>query len=57
VAGKAEVPIHSDPPTARALHATVEIGREVRPEHYRAVAAAIRFSDRMRQAARARGRG
>jgi flagellar biosynthetic protein FlhB len=57
VAGKAEVTIHSDPPTARALHATVEIGREVRPEHYRAVAAAIRFSDRMRQAARARGRG
>jgi flagellar biosynthetic protein FlhB len=57
VAGKAEVPIHSDPPTARALHATVEVGREVRPEHYRAVAAAIRFSDRMRQAARARGRG
>jgi flagellar biosynthetic protein FlhB len=57
VAGKAEVPIHSDPPTARALHATVEVGREIRPEHYRAVAAAIRFSDRMRQAAKARGRG
>jgi flagellar biosynthesis protein FlhB len=49
------VPIHADPPCARALHATVEIGREIRPEHYRAVAAAIRFSDRMRQAARSRG--
>ncbi len=55
IAGTAGVPIHSDPPTARALHATVEIGREIRPEHYRAVAAAIRFSDRMRQAARSRG--
>ena len=37
-----------DPPTARALHAAVEIGREIAPEHYRAVAAAIRFADRMR---------
>ena len=35
--------------------ATVEIGREIAPEHYRAVAAAIRFADRMRRAARARG--
>ena len=50
----AGVPVHRDPPTARALHATVEIGQEVRPEHYRAVAAAIRFAERMR--ARARGR-
>ena len=48
------VPIHSDPPAARALHATVEIGREIRPEHYKAVAAAIRFADRMRRAARRR---
>lgn len=43
------VPIHSDPPTARALHATVEIGREVGTDHYRAVAAAIRFADRLRK--------
>jgi len=56
VAGTAGVPVHSDPPTARALHATVEIGREIAPEHYRAVAAAIRFSDRVRRAARERGR-
>lgn len=55
VAAIAKVPIHSDPPTARALHATVEIGREIAPEHYRAVAAAIRFADRLRRAARARG--
>jgi flagellar biosynthesis protein FlhB len=56
LAATAGVPLHSDPPAARALHATVSIGREIAPEHYRAVAAAIRFADRMRQAARARGR-
>ena len=54
IAGTAGIPVHSDPPTARALFATVEVGREIAPEHYRAVAAAIRFSDRMRRAARAR---
>ena len=37
-----------------ALGSMVEVGREIAPEHYRAVAAAIRFSDRMRRAARAR---
>ena len=46
------VPIHSDPPTARAVHATVEIGQEIRVEHYRAIAAAIRFADAMRKKAR-----
>lgn len=46
------VPVHSDPPTARAIHATVEIGREIRVEHYRAIAAAIRFADAMRKKAR-----
>lgn len=55
IAATAGVPLHEDPPTARALLATVEVGREIRPEHYRAVAAAIRFSDKMRAAARARG--
>lgn len=48
------VPIHSDPPTARAIHATVEIGQEIRLEHYRAIAAAIRFADAMRRKARRR---
>ena len=50
----AGVPIHPDPPTARALHATVEIGREVPPDLYRAVAAAIRFAETMRARARER---
>lgn len=48
------VPIHSDPPTTRAIHATVEIGQEIRVEHYRAVAAAIRFAEAMRRKARRR---
>jgi flagellar biosynthetic protein FlhB len=52
---EAGVPIHRDPPTARALHATVAIGEAIRPEHYRAVAAAIRFSEAMRTRARRRG--
>ncbi len=51
----AGVPIHDDPPTARALHATVELDAEIAVEHYAAVAAAIRFAEMMR--ARARGRG
>jgi flagellar biosynthetic protein FlhB len=53
-AAEAGVPVHRDPPTARALHATVEIGREIGADHYKAVAAAIRFAERMR--ARARGK-
>lgn len=51
-AGDANVPLHSDPPTARALHATVEIGEEIRPEHYAAVAVAIRFADTLRKSLR-----
>lgn len=46
---EAGIPIHSDPPTARALHATVDIGDPIKAEHYRAVAAAIRFAEAMRK--------
>lgn len=46
------VPIHHDPPTARALFATVEIGDPIAPEHYRPVAAALRFAQAMRRKAR-----
>ena len=53
-AAGAGVPVHRDPPTARTLHATVEIGQEIRPDTYRAVAAAIRFAEAMRRRARAR---
>lgn len=48
-AAEAGVPLHPDPPTARAIHQTVEIGSPVRPEHYLAVAAAIRFAEAMRK--------
>ena len=48
LAAEAGVPIHSDPPTARALHATIAIGAEIQSDHYRAVAAAIRFAEAMR---------
>ena len=51
-ATEAGVPLHSDPATARALHASVEIGAEITPEHYAPVAAAIRFSEAMRGKAR-----
>lgn len=51
----AGVPIHRDPPTARALHATVELGQEIPEAQFRAVAAAIRFAERMRQRAKERG--
>ena len=53
-ASEAGVPIHRDPPTARALHASVDIGQEIRPDHYRPVAAAIRFAETMRVKARGR---
>jgi flagellar biosynthetic protein FlhB len=52
VAMEAGVPIRQDPPTARALHATVTIGEEIPPAHYRPVAAAIRFADAVRRRAR-----
>lgn len=48
------VPIHEDPPTARALHATVEVGQEIPPELYQAVATAVRFAESMRKRARSR---
>ncbi|MGY6410605.1 MAG: EscU/YscU/HrcU family type III secretion system export apparatus switch protein [Alkalilacustris sp.] len=56
LAAEAGVPIRQDPATARALHATVEIDQEIRPEHYRAVAAAIRFAEKMRHRAAKGGR-
>ncbi len=51
IAAISGVPIRSDPPTARAIHASVEIGEEVKREHYAAVAAAIHFADAMRKKA------
>jgi flagellar biosynthesis protein FlhB len=49
VARKHSVPIVENPPLARALHATVEVDREIPPEHYRAVAEVIGFVMKMRR--------
>lgn len=38
------VPIFREPPLARMLHATMEVGDEVEEAHYQAVAVAIRFA-------------
>ncbi|MBK1634772.1 EscU/YscU/HrcU family type III secretion system export apparatus switch protein [Rhodovulum adriaticum] len=51
IAAEAGVPMRRDPPAARALHANVEIGQPILPEHYAAVAAAIRFAEEMRRRA------
>ena len=54
IAMESGVPIQSDPPTARALYATTDIGQEIDESHYQGVAAAIRFAEDMRKRARAR---
>ncbi|MDV7141081.1 flagellar type III secretion system protein FlhB [Tropicimonas sp. TH_r6] len=54
VAMEAGIPIQRDPPTARAIFAATEIGQEIHPDHYRPVAAAIRFAEEMRAKARKR---
>lgn len=55
IAAEHGVPVHSDPPTARALFAVTEIGSEIPHEHYYAVAAAIRFAEAMRRRVKTRG--
>ncbi|RLJ41185.1 flagellar biosynthetic protein FlhB [Litoreibacter meonggei] len=44
IAHSSSIPIHSDPSTARSLFARIEVGGEIWPDDYRAVAAAIRFA-------------
>lgn len=56
VAQTSGVPVRRDPPTARALHATLNIGDEVQPEMYRPVAAAIRFAEAVRKRSRPMGK-
>jgi len=43
-----DVPIIENPPLARALHATVEIDQEIKPEHYKAVAEVIGYVMRLK---------
>jgi flagellar biosynthetic protein FlhB len=51
VAKAHDVAIIENPPLARALHATVEIDREIPAEHYKAVAEVIGFVLRLRRRA------
>jgi flagellar biosynthetic protein FlhB len=57
IARREGIPVHEDPPTARSIHALVEVGRQIPPDQYRAVAAAILFADQMRRKARRSGGG
>ena len=52
LAAENAIPLHSDPPTARALYAGVEIGEQIRPQDFAAVAAAIRFAESIQGRAR-----
>jgi flagellar biosynthetic protein FlhB len=52
VAGEHSIPIVENPPLARALYATVEVDREIPPEHYKAVAEVIGYVMRLKGTAR-----
>lgn len=49
VAETHHVPIVENPPLARALYAAVELGDEVPPEHYHAVAEVIGYVMRLKR--------
>ena len=53
IAAENGVPIHRDPPTARSIHARVDVGQEIQLEHYAAVASAIHFAENVRRKAKA----
>lgn len=52
LAAQSGVPIRRDPPTARAIHAAVDVGETIRREHFAAIAAAIHFADQVRRKAK-----
>ncbi len=56
VAKRQGIPIHSNPPTARAIYAAIPVGSPIIKEHFKAVAAAMRFAELMRQKAGARAK-
>ena len=47
-----KIPIVENPPLARALFASVDVDREITPEHYKAVAEVISYVMRLRHAKR-----
>ena len=51
VAEEHDVPVVENPPLARALHGTVEIDKEIPPEHYQAVAEVIGYVMKLNRAA------
>lgn len=51
-AAAAGVPIRRDPPTARSIYALVDIGEEIKREHFAAVAAAIHYADEIQRKAK-----
>ena len=57
VAEEHGVPVVENPPLARALHAAVELGQEIPPAHYRAVAEVIGYVLRLRGQGAARPAG
>ena len=48
LAAESAVPVVENPPLARALHAGVELGEEIPPEHYKAVAEVISYVWRLK---------
>ncbi len=52
IAAENGVPIRRDPPTTRSIFELVEVGEEIKREHYAAVAAAIHFAEEMRTKAK-----
>jgi flagellar biosynthetic protein FlhB len=53
IAAAADVPVISDPPLARSLHATVEVGHQIPEELYQAVAQLLAFVYRVNRKAAA----
>lgn len=53
IATENDVPIVENPPLARALYASVEVDREIPPEHYKAVAEIISYVFRLKGKLRA----
>jgi flagellar biosynthetic protein FlhB len=51
IAREHEVPIVENPPLARALHKSVDLGAMISPQHYQAVAEIIGYVLRLRQPA------
>jgi flagellar biosynthesis protein FlhB len=52
IAAAHDIPVVENPTLARALYATVEVDREIRPEHYKAVAEVIGYVMKLRRAFR-----